>query len=88
MSDITKAINKIKSVHYGGYMRESIVEALEALDKRIDGPGVIYTIKGVVGTYESLPEDPSIGDVYTVSSEEKSYVWNGTSWELCCWWDF
>lgn len=87
MATISDAINKIKAANYGGYLRTAMVDALEAIDERIDGPGVIYDLKGTVPTYDDLPIGVSTGDIYTVTALDKSFVWTGTEWTDWCWWD-
>lgn len=37
--------------------------------------------KGSVLNYENLPIINTNGDIYTVTSENKNYIWNGTTWE-------
>ena len=51
---------------------------------------MIYTYKGSVATYNDLPSDPDVGDVYMVESADVSQniepgddvMWNGAEWEL------
>lgn len=42
----------------------------------------IYTYKGTVSTYDELPTDANVGNVYQVLDTGESYVWNGTSWDV------
>ena len=49
-------------------------ELLEKLD-------TAFTYKGSVTTKESLPENPNVGDVYYVESEDKNYTFNGETWD-------
>ena len=37
--------------------------------------------KGSVLNYKNLPIINTNGDIYTVTSENKNYIWNGTTWE-------
>ena len=42
----------------------------------------LYVYKGSVATFDELPtENNSIGDIWNVSDEAKSYAWNGESWD-------
>ena len=37
--------------------------------------------KGKVATFNDLPSGAKEGNIYTVTSENKNYIWNGTTWE-------
>lgn len=40
-----------------------------------------YNYKGSVATYDDLPNDPEVGDAYSVTNlDNAEYVWDGTSW--------
>lgn len=49
----------------------------------------IYKPKGSVDTYDSLPSDPAVGDVYNIATEDRSngikagdnVVWTGSYWD-------
>ena len=49
----------------------------------IEVPRVHYTYKGVVGTMALLYsiKDQLIGDVYSVSSTDAEYYWDGHDWK-------
>lgn len=70
------------------YMNSGIVSAIDAvsaisdvLDTIESGSGNVYNYKGSVATKTDLPSTAEIGDVYQVTSEGISYVYNGTSWD-------
>lgn len=48
------------------------------LNKRIRNTTLAYDYKGSVESVEALPEDASLGDLYTVEGEQ--YVWDGEEW--------
>lgn len=54
-------------------------ETAEALKVQIDKFGFPLVYKGTVATLEDLPES-DVGSIYSVTSENKNYVWNGTDW--------
>lgn len=43
--------------------------------------GSVYHIKGSVASYNNLPENPEIGDVYNILDTGENYVWIGTEWD-------
>ena len=42
----------------------------------------VFTYKGTVADFESLPPNALVGDVYTVTSTDNEYVWTGSAWSL------
>ena len=55
----------------------NIVDLLKSL---VQG-GYVLKYKGSVATYEDLPNDAHVGDVYNVLSNGKNYAWTGTEWD-------
>lgn len=49
--------------------------------KGISGGSGVLKYKGSVATYEDLPNDAEVGDVYNVLSDGKNYAWTGTEWD-------
>lgn len=52
----------------------------------IQGPagpaGTSFVLKGIVADISDLPSNPSIGDAYQVTDQNKDiYVWDGTQWD-------
>lgn len=43
--------------------------------------GSVYHVKGSVATYDDLPEDAGVGDVYNILDSGSNYVWTGTEWD-------
>ena len=37
--------------------------------------------KGTVATYDDLPDDAEVGDMYNVLDTGANYAWNGTAWD-------
>ena len=68
--------------------KKYVDDSVDVINAKLDNIGARYVIKGTVTTMSNLPANASVGDVYTVTTLEKSYAWNGSSWEECCWWDF
>lgn len=63
---------------------ESAADAQESAEEaqRIkDSLGNIYVFKGSVATFEDLPTNASIGDVYDVLDTGKNYAWDGSKWD-------
>lgn len=48
------------------------------LKKRVDNVTLAYSYKGSVATTSDLPDDATLGDLYTVGTIQ--YVWDGTEW--------
>ena len=48
------------------------------LKKRVDNVTLAYSYKGSVATTSDLPDDATLGDLYTVGTAQ--YVWDGTNW--------
>ena len=69
----------------------TIIKIINALIKRYNSLGSIYTFKGSVQTYDDLLaiQNPQIGDVYNVIQEDEehqiaagsNFVWDGTVWD-------
>ena len=43
--------------------------------------GSVYHVKGSVATYNDLPDDAGVGDVYNILDSGSNYVWTGTEWD-------
>lgn len=43
--------------------------------------GSVYHVKGSVATYDDLPDDAGVGDVYNILDSGSNYVWTGTEWD-------
>ena len=48
------------------------------LKKKVDNVTLAYSYKGSVADVASLPDDATLGDLYTVGAAQ--YVWDGTAW--------
>ena len=69
----------------------TIIKIINALIKRYNSLGSIYTFKGSVQTYDDLLiiQNPNVGDVYNVIEEDaehqvaagSNFVWDGTVWD-------
>ena len=69
----------------------TVIKIINALIKRYNSLGSIYTFKGSVQTYDDLLaiQNPQIGDVYNVIQEDEehqiaagsNFVWDGTVWD-------
>lgn len=65
-------------------MKKSIAAAdgrIENLEEKINQilPG--YDYKGSVATKTALPDDATVGDLYTVTDENNAqYAWDGENW--------
>lgn len=69
----------------------TVIKIINALIKRYNSLGSIYTFKGSVQTYAELLaiENPNVGDVYNVVQEDEehqiaagsNFVWDGTVWD-------
>lgn len=55
-------------------------EMADALKTQLDKFGNPLIYKGQVKTIQDLPSDTQSGDIYSVISENKNYIWNGTVW--------
>lgn len=53
-------------------------EDFEQLQNKVTSP---LNYKGSVDTYDQLPNDAKIGDVYNVISSDMNYAWTGDSWD-------
>lgn len=67
-SQINSTNNEIKEID------QKVVNAVSKFTEPL-------SYKGSVLTYEELPTTNTNGDIYTVTSENKNYIWNGTTWE-------
>lgn len=55
--------------------------AVEQAIELVNGIRPGYDYKGSVATRTDLPEDPTTGDLYTITDEDELQVaWNGTAW--------
>lgn len=54
------------------------IETYALLKKKVDNVTLAYSYKGSVADVESLPDDATLGDLYTVGTVQ--YVWDGTEW--------
>ncbi len=54
------------------------IETYALLKKKVDNVTLAYTYKGSVADVASLPDDATLGDMYTVGTIQ--YVWDGTEW--------
>ena len=69
----------------------TVIKIINALIKRYNSLGSIYTFKGSVQTYDDLLaiQNPNVGDVYNVIQEDEehqiaagsNFVWDGTVWD-------
>lgn len=69
----------------------TVIKIINALIKRYNSLGSIYTFKGSVQTYDDLLaiQNPNVGDVYNVVQEDEehqiaagsNFVWDGTVWD-------
>lgn len=69
----------------------TVIKIINALVKRHNSLGSIYTFKGSVQTYAELLaiQNPNVGDVYNVVQEDEehqiaagsNFVWDGTVWD-------
>ena len=60
----------------GGAVMDIVTYAL--LKKKVDNVTLAYSYKGSVADVASLPDDATLGDMYTVGTVQ--YVWDGTQW--------
>lgn len=64
---------------------KAIADNFDKIDKGMKNAVSKFTeplsYKGSVLNYENLPIINTNGDIYTVTSENKNYIWNGTTWE-------
>lgn len=58
----------------------AVNKAKKYVDDSIQSLGAGFTYKGSVSLISSLPDDASLGDLYTVDEDGGSYVWDGTKW--------
>lgn len=62
----------------------AVVTAINEVKSSISG---VYTYKGSVASYDALPEDAEVGDVYNVEAAYgnypagTNYAWDGTKWD-------
>ena len=54
------------------------IVAYALLKKKVDNVTLAYSYKGSVADVASLPDDATLGDLYTVGTIQ--YVWDGTEW--------
>lgn len=55
-------------------------EMASALKTQLDKFGNPLVYKGEVATLEDLPSEAESGNIYSVTSENKNYIYNGTNW--------
>lgn len=55
-------------------------EMASALKTQLDKFGNPLVYKGEVATLEDLPSEAESGNIYSVTSENKNYIYNGTIW--------
>lgn len=58
----------------------AISKANEYTNQMVQSLGVGFTYKGSVVTESALPNNPSLGDLYTVDDGNISCVWDGLKW--------
>lgn len=58
----------------------AISKANEYTNQMVQSLGVGFTYKGSVATELALPNNPSLGDLYTVDDGNISCVWDGSKW--------
>ena len=58
----------------------AISKANEYTNQMVQSLGVGFTYKGSVATESALPNNPSLGDLYTVYDGNISCVWDGSKW--------
>lgn len=62
----------------------AVITAINEVKSSISG---VYTYKGSVATYDALPDDAEVGDVYNVEAAYgnypagTNYAWDGTKWD-------
>lgn len=62
----------------------SLTEAtnkIENLEQRFQNISPVYTYKGSVADFSSLPTTADIGNVYNVEDDGMNYAWTGTEWD-------
>ena len=62
----------------------SLTEAtnkIENLEQRFQNISPVYTYKGSVADFSSLPTTADIGNVYNVERGGMNYAWTGTEWD-------
>lgn len=62
----------------------SLTEAtnkIENLEQRFQNISPVYTYKGSVANFSSLPTTADIGNVYNVEDGGMNYAWTGTEWD-------
>jgi len=58
----------------------SIKKSKEYTNQVVQSLGVGFNYKGSLATESALPNNPSLGDLYTVDNGNASYVWDGQKW--------
>ena len=58
----------------------AISKANEYTNQMVQSLGIGFTYKGSVATESALPNNPSLGDLYTVNDGNISCVWDGSKW--------
>jgi len=66
----TKIDSETQSIRDTTYTRDQIDQKLSS----------VYNFKGSVDSFDYLPSDPTVGDVYDVKSDGMNYAWTGTEW--------
>lgn len=64
------------------YNGANVDEILSDLATQIDAKlASAMHYKGTVATYDALPANPEVGDVYNVTATGKNYAWDGSEWD-------
>ena len=58
----------------------AIKKASEYTNQMVQSLGTGFNYQGSVATESALPDDPTLGDLYTVDETYSSCVWDGTKW--------
>lgn len=58
----------------------AVSKSKEFTSQAIQSLGTGFSYKGSVATELALPNNPSLGDLYTVDNGNASYVWDGQKW--------
>lgn len=58
----------------------SIKKSKKYINQTVQSLGTGFNYKGSVATESALPDNPSLGDLYTVDDGNISCVWDGQKW--------
>lgn len=72
ITNVTNQITTLNSNLTENYYNKSDIDA------KISG---VYHYKGSVDTFEELPKNAQVGDVYNVNSTGMNYAWTGEIWD-------